>query len=83
MALFLKVTRGEKVPKNLPPPLYYIKTPPPVLYELGGPDTTDTHYLTNTGQHGKRAKDKNAGAGQLGQERLGKIVKTDSQRKWG
>jgi hypothetical protein len=31
---------------------------------------------TNTGQQGKRAGDKNAGAGQLGQKILGRIART-------
>ncbi len=46
LALFLKGPGGKKVPKNLPPPtVLYRNTPPTVLYELGGPDATDTHYL--------------------------------------
>ncbi len=34
------------------------------------------NMTTNTGQRGKRAGDKNAGAGQLGQESLGRTART-------
>ncbi len=38
---------------------------------------------TNTGQKGKRAGDKNAGAGQLGQDSLGRTARTGQSENVG